>query len=94
MKETKIEIPACCEVEKIETQDGHVLVTFKAIETQLPKTWEEFCENHERSTNEYYFDVNSSIERIYDVAPRHPVMDRNVLHNRETAPAVVEIMSL
>lgn len=42
MKETKIEIPAGCEVEKIETHEGAVVVTFKEKERKLPKSWEEF----------------------------------------------------
>lgn len=39
----KLEIPADCEVDKIETQDGHIVVTFREKERQLPKSWEEFC---------------------------------------------------
>lgn len=41
MKETKIEIPAGCEVEKTEIIDGALVVTFKPKEPQLPKSWEE-----------------------------------------------------
>lgn len=44
MKEMKFEIPAGCEVDKIETQDGHIVVTFREKERKLPKSWEEFCE--------------------------------------------------
>ena len=43
MKETKLEIPADCEVDKIETQDGHIVVTFKEKERKLPKSFDEFC---------------------------------------------------
>lgn len=35
MKETKIEIPADCEVCKVETQDGHIVVTFREKERNL-----------------------------------------------------------
>ena len=62
MKETKIEIPAGCEVEKIETQDGHVVVTFKEKERKLPKSWEEFCRmNRETKPGESCIMTDSSI---------------------------------
>ena len=44
MKETKLEIHADCEVDKIETKEGHIVVTFRKKERKLPKSWEEFCE--------------------------------------------------
>lgn len=42
MKELKFEIPADCEVDKIETQDGHIVITLKEKEPKLPRSWEVF----------------------------------------------------
>jgi len=39
----KFEIPAGFDVEKVETTDGHVVITLKEKERKLPKSWEEFC---------------------------------------------------
>ncbi len=95
MKETKIEIPAGCEVEKIETQDGHVLVTFKEKERKLPKTWEEFCEMYPNCEKEFYINDSSVIKEILlHKHVRFSVDDQNVLPDRATAEAVLSLCQL
>ena len=95
MKETKIEIPAGCEVEKTEIVDGEVVVTFKEKEPQLPRTWEEFCNSFGTSEGSYEIDTNSGI-----VSGERPLKtlyaekDKKLLPNRETAEAVLALCQL
>lgn len=95
MKEIKIEIPAGGEVEKIETQDGHVLVTFREKERRLPKSWEEFCDMVSIYAGECYIQANSEIEeRDENVSNRWLEGDRNLLPDRTTAEAVLALCQL
>lgn len=95
MKETKIEIPAGCEVEKIETQDGHVVVTFKEKERKLPKSWEEFCEMYPIKDGEYYAEDNCYIIKRQDVGEARFVnKDRNLLPEYAAADAVLALCQL
>lgn len=92
MKETKLEIPAGCEVDKIETQDGHIVVTFKEKERELPKSWEDFCEMFPCKRGEYL--INS-----YGCSPcaeikRIPDIDVTILPDRATAEAVLALIQL
>lgn len=93
MKETKIEIHAGCEVEKIETQEGHVVVTFKELKPKLPKTWEEFCEMFPIKRDEKYIFGNSTINSAFGYK-RHSEIDKNVLPDRATAEAVLALCQL
>ena len=93
MKETKIEIPAGCEVEKIETHDGHVVVTFKEKERKLPKTWEEFCEMFPIKIDEKYIFGDSTINSAFG-HKRYSGADKNVLPDRATAEAVLALCQL
>lgn len=94
MKETKIEIPAGCEVEKIETVNNSVLVTFKAKEPQLPKSWEEFCRQYAIKTGECRITTDGSIASSTCSVLRDSFFEKNVLPNRETAEAVLALCQL
>lgn len=97
MKETKLEIPAGCEVYKIETQDGHIVVTFREKERKLPKSWEEFCEMYPMNAKECYIEFDSEIisfDPETEIPKRNNVRDRSVLPDRTTAEAVLALCQL
>lgn len=104
MKETKIEIPAGCEVEKIETQDGHVLVTFKEKERKLPKSWDEFCEKYPIKDGECVINSSCVVAELkpsseefnfsgFDKTKRH-IATVGILPDRATAEAVLALCQL
>lgn len=98
-KETKIEIPAGCEVEKVETQDGHVVVTFREKERILPKSWEEFCKMFPLLDNEMSIDpedctVFDRYSPPSDRTPRDCQSDILTLPDRATAEAVLALCQL
>lgn len=100
MKETKIEIPAGCEVEKVETQDGHVVVTFKELKPKLPKTWEEFCEMFPIEKKEFIISNSSLVLKANDNPPydnsEKPrcFCNKNILPDHATAEAVLALCQL
>ena len=69
-------------------------VIFENIKPQLPKTWEEFCEQNEIKKSECYLDTSSSciIERW--VGERDISSDRNLLPSKEAAEAHLALMQL
>ena len=92
MKETKIESPVGCEVDKIETQDGHIVITFKEKEPQLPRTWEEFCKMYSIKGRECHIDNSSGILNFREIGlNRDPTFCRNVLPDRAIAEAVADV---
>lgn len=95
MKETKIEIPTGCEVEKTEIVDGALMVTFKQKESQLPKSWKEFCKMYPIKDGECYISSIGTIkEYIYHKDIRREIKDRNMLPDRATADAVLALCQL
>ena len=68
-------------------------VIFEDIKPQLPKTWEEFCEQNEIQKNEYYVDTSSCIIVISD-SKRYSGSDRNLLPSKEAAEAHLALMQL
>ena len=95
MRETKLEIPAGCVVEKIETQDGHIVVTFREKERQLPKSWGDFCEMFPVNPDkEVYIGSSSEFREVVRVNERLESVDRNVLPDRATAEAVLALCQL
>ena len=94
MKETKIEIHSGFEVEKIETQDGHVVVTFKEKERKLPKSWEEFCKNFPIKEGECYINEISVVIERDDNINRLPDCDKLCLPDCATAEAVLALCQL
>ena len=62
MKQTiEIEVP---DGKKAVWKDNKVI--FEDIKPQLPKTWEEFCEQNNIKKSEYYLDATSCIILIPD----------------------------
>lgn len=96
MKETKIEIPAGCEVEKVETQDGHVVVTFKEKERKLPKSWEEFCDMFPVKHGEYHIMEDASLYpfRLGESFERNKSKDITTLQDLATAEAFLALCKL
>jgi len=91
----KFEIPAGYEVDKIETQDGHIVVTFKEKERELPKSWEEFCEMNPIKDGECYIGISSNIVEIDEpLDKRQPEEDCNILPDYATAEAVLALCQL
>ena len=90
MKQTiEIEVP---DGKKAVWKDNKVV--FEDIKPQLPKTWEEFCEqNNIVKKNEYYVDTASCIIAISD-GKRYSSSDRNLLPSKEAAKAHLALMQL
>lgn len=89
--------PQGCEVEKIETVDGVVAVTFKKKEQQLPKSWEEFCKMFPITEKEFYItDAEPPTRKrlIDDDTKRDKKFDLNCLPDRATAEAVLAMFQL
>lgn len=100
MKELKLEIPADCEVDKIETQDGHIVVTFREKKRKLPKSWEEFCRMYPIKKGEFRIATSSVLLKAKDNPPfdngekiRY-FSDTNILPDRATAEAVLALSQL
>ena len=80
MKQTiEIEVP---DGKKAVWKDNKVI--FEDIKPQLPKTWEEFCEQNNIKKSEYYLDATSCIILIPD-GKRCSSSDRNLLPSKEAA---------
>lgn len=84
---------------EIEVPDGKKAVwkdnkiIFKDIKPQLPKTWEEFCEQNGIKKNECYLDTSSCIIEIGD-SKRHNGVDKNVLPSKKAAEQHLALMQL
>ena len=68
-------------------------VVFEDIILQLPRTWEEFCEQNEVKKTEYYLDDYSSIEETV-TCKRNKISDKNLLPNRQAAEQHLALMQL
>ena len=89
MKQTiEIEVP---DGKKAVWKDNKVI--FEDIKPQLPKTWEEFCEQNNIKKSEYYLDATSCIILIPD-GKRCSSSDRNLLPSKEAAEAHLALMQL
>lgn len=89
MKEVKINIP-----------EGYVIdeenSTFECIKfkrKELPKTWEEFCDNYPVKDGEFFVNADCRIYE-YTEGQRNPIGDANVLPNREYAEAILALCQL
>ena len=84
---------------KNEVQDGKNDVcnqnklVFEDIKSNLPKTWEEFC-NQAKVYGEYYIDLDSSIKENDDDYYRDPIYDRGILPSKEAARQHLVLMQL
>ena len=91
--ELKIEIPKGYSVDKVETEDGGIVVRLKQAEPSLPKTWEEFCEMPPKKEGEYFINSYSTIVKNI-TGDRRDDIDKNNLPNRATAEAVLALCQL
>ena len=84
---------------EIEVPDGKKAIwkdnkiVFEDIKPQLPKTWEEFCEQNMVKRDEYYLDASSCITEFLNNG-RNIYTDRNVLPNKQAAEAHLALMQL
>ena len=89
MKQTiEIEVP---EGKRAIWKDDKVI--FEDILPQLPKTWEEFCEQNKVKKTEYYLNVYSRIEET-ETCKRNKISDKNLLPNRQAAEQHLALMQL
>ena len=68
-------------------------IVFEDIKPQLPKTWEEFCEQNGIKKSECYLDTSSCIIDMWD-GKRDISSDRNVLPSKEATEAHLALMQL
>ena len=90
MKQTiEIEVP---DGKKAVWKDNKVV--FEDIKPQLPKTWEEFCENYKLNKGEFFIGSGSEIcKNPYD-NNRDKDSDANVLPSKQAAEAHLALMQL
>ena len=67
---------------------------FEDIKPQLPKTWEEFCENYSRKKDECYIDMSCQIVRLVYEIDRDKDSDKNILPSKQAAEAHLALMQL
>lgn len=60
---------------------------------ELPKTWEEFCDNNKVRDEEVFINGCSEITEA-ELGPRHPTIDANLLPSREYAEAMLALCKL
>ena len=90
MKQTiEIEVP---DGKKAVWKDNKVV--FEDIKPQLPKTWEEFCENYPRKKDECYIDMSCQIVRLVYKIDRDKDLDKNLLPSKQAAEAHLALMQL
>ena len=90
MKQTiEIEVP---DGKKAVWKDNKVV--FEDIKPQLPKTWEEFCENYPCKKDECYIDLNCQIVRLVYEIDRYKVSYKNLLPSKQAAEAHLALMQL
>lgn len=89
MKQTvEIEVP---EGKKAVWKDDKVI--FEDIKPQLPKTWEEFCEQNKVKKGECYLDASSCMFETGE-CERDSYIDKNILPNKQAAEAHLAYMQL
>ena len=90
MKQTiEIEVP---DGKKAVWKDGKVM--FEDIKPQLPKTWKEFCENHDTKEGERYMDDCCNLEVAIGGYKRDAQNDRNLLPSKQAVEAHLALMQL
>lgn len=72
-------------------KDGKVIFEKKS---QLPKTWKEFCENHDTKKEERYMDDYCNLEVAIGGYKRDAQKDRNLLPSKQAAEAHLALMQL
>ena len=90
MKQTiEIEVP---EGKKAVWKEGTIV--FEDIKPQLPKTWEEFCNNYEIQEEERYINTDAEIKKAVPSRNRLIYGDSNVLPNKQAAEQHLALMQL
>ena len=90
MKQTiEIEVP---DGKKAVWKDNKVM--FEDINPLLPKTWKEFCENHDTKNEERYMDDYCNLEVAIGGYKRDVQKDRNLLPSKQAAEAHLALMQL
>ena len=90
MKQTiEIEVP---EGKSAVWKDGRVI--FEDINPLLPKTWKEFCENHDTKKGEHYIDDSCNLVAAIEGYKRDVQKDRNLLPSKQAAEAHLALMQL
>ena len=90
MKQTiEIEVP---DGKKAVWKDNKVI--FEDIKPQLPKTWKEFCENHDTKKGEHYIDDSCNLVAAIRGYKRDVQKDRNLLPSMQAAEAHLALMQL
>jgi len=83
---------------EIDVPDGYKAVYDKdtqmveIVKVELPKTWEEFCEDNPIKKNEYFIDEYGEI--TYAAEKHRATNLKNILPNKETAEAFLALMQL
>ena len=83
---------------EIEVPDGYKAVYDKdtqkveIVKVELPKSWEEFCENNPIKAGEYF--INEYSEIIYAAEKHRAANLKNILPNKETAEVFLALMPL
>lgn len=90
--ELKIEVPQGMVIDTENSNLANGIIKFKPKEKQLPKTWDEFCETHPVTEDEYYVDSWSCIKQLWGGERCDEVT--NSLPNKRTAEAVLALMQL
>lgn len=93
MKELNIQVPEGYEVDKEKSTFEKII--FKKIETKLPKTWEEFCEQNSVNNPECYITGYSEVKKL-SVFPRNRdyLVDKTLLSTKEDAEAHLALIQL
>ena len=63
---------------------------------ELPKTWQEFCENYKVRKNECYIEADSTIKEVGEngITDRNRKMDCNLLPSKQAGEAHLALMQL
>ena len=93
MEDIKIVPPKGYEIDrKNSTLD---CIKFRPIQSNLPKTWEEFCENYPIQKGEAWMDVAGNINKYEKSCnTRNHTGDKTVLPSKEIASAMVALCQL
>lgn len=89
MREVKINIPEGYTID--EENSTFECIRFKRKE--LPKTWEEFCDNYPIKKEEFFVNGDCKIYKHTD-RRRDPIGDANFLPNKEYAEAMIALCQL
>lgn len=91
MKEVKISIPKGYVIDK----ENSTFECIKFKKANFPKTWKEFCKMYPAKDDEVFIDSNSKIQelRIWEER-RDPLVDANLLPNKEYAEAMLALCQL